>query len=49
MMNHADINETMLDFLIAPYASMSADELLSYFQTRNGVRYFPLSSGSQYT
>ena len=46
MMNHAVINETMLDFLIAPYASMSADELLSYFQTRNGVRYFPLSSGS---
>ena len=46
MMNHAVINETTLDFLSAPYTSMSADKLLSYFQTRNGVQYFPLSSGS---
>lgn len=36
-----------LDWLKAPYASMSADALLSHFQTRNGVRYFPLSRGTQ--
>ncbi|TKB62549.1 MAG: hypothetical protein E8D49_02265 [Nitrospira sp.] len=35
-----------LDFLRAPYASMSADELSSYFQTRTCVRYFPLPHGS---
>jgi hypothetical protein len=46
MMNQSVINGTTLDFMREPYASMSADELLRYFQTRNGVRYFPLSHGS---
>jgi hypothetical protein len=46
MMNHVVINGTTLDFLRAPYASMSADELLRHFQTRNGVRYLPLSRGT---
>ncbi len=35
-----------LDFLSAPYGAMPADELLSYFQARRTVRYFPLSRGT---
>ena len=35
-----------LELLSAPYASMSADALFSYFQTRNSVRYLPLSRGT---
>jgi hypothetical protein len=46
MMNPAVINGTSLDFMMAPYASLSADELLCYFQTRNCVQYFPLPQGS---
>lgn len=47
MSSIATLNAThSLEFLSAPYASMSADELLSYFQTRNGARYFHLPPGS---
>ena len=34
------------DFLKAPYASMSSNELLGHFQARNGVQYLPLSRGT---
>lgn len=34
-------------FLAAPYASMEAEILLSYFQNRTTVLYFPLSKGSK--
>ncbi|MBK8815217.1 MAG: alginate lyase family protein [Methylococcaceae bacterium] len=38
-----------IDFLKAPYSTWSADELLSYFQTRNGISYFTVVNEAEIT
>ncbi len=40
-------NNTRWEFLAEPYASMEAEALLSYFQSRSAIRHFPLSKGTR--